>query len=304
MTSVCPYETIELLGISLEVPRDWQIVRHGLDERKGGLTFTDRSAERMTFHWNTLEREPDIARMLQTEWGKSKQTGESSEFREETIDEWRGFRFDDARGTWLRAVRYDSSSRRLLEVALALETAHSRSRAVDRRLLSRVELKKSELACRFLAFDIDVTYPSDFVVTKCEVVPASVTLHLESRAPFKRFGAVDSILIRRMGMARTWYRGNALALLARENPLVDPRKANTREIHGHPGAAARTTLSRPLQRWFGHGRTLGATLWHCDEENAVYHVATRTADGRPLDPDAVQVRCCKWAEGSAPRGDG
>jgi hypothetical protein len=303
MTSERQYETIELQGLSFEVPRDWQIVRHGLAERKGGLTFTDRFEERMSLHWRTLDREPDISRMLQAEWAKSKGATDEMACQEFSLHDFRVFRFDDVRGSWLRAVRYDSSSRRLIEVALALQGAHARSRPVDEHMLSRIELKGTDVGSRFLAFDLDVTYPANFVVTKCEVVPVSTTLQLEARVPSNRFGTVDTISIRRMGMADTWYRGNAAALLARENPAADPRRVEARETNGHSGAGLEVRVGKPIQRWLGQGRSLRATLWHCDEENAVYHVATCSRDLRSAALEVLETRCCKWSGGSVSRGD-
>jgi hypothetical protein len=287
------HETIYWLGLRLEVPSDWQIVRHGLKPERGRLTFADRFAERLDLTWRKVPSEPDVESMVKDQRVRDDSEGSSSELR---IPGWCGYRRTCAGESLVRAARYDAESKRLIEVVLVVEPRQGRSTKVDDRLLNQIRSAETiDQRQRLRAFDIDVTLRKSLRLCRATVEPANVTF---------AFAAADtrsiptssqaSAVIRRMGMAASWYRGNALRLLERESPRVDFGRVREIRVNAHVATYAEGDASRTrVLRWFGRGAHRRAVAWLCEAENAVYHVATTSSDLAPLGPEALTVECCK-----------
>lgn len=287
-------ESLEWLGLHLEVPRDWQIVRHGLSKTLGTLRFTDRYGERMTLTWHTLSREPDLGRMVTEQQHKDQTADANRRIERLSIGGWQGYRVVAPERTWVRAVRFEPATRQLLDVALTLSAAHAGSVPVTEQLVSRIAVTNHDAQrARFCAFDIDAAYPSDLAVTKADVVPASVTLELERQQGGKPTKRPASAVVRRMGMAASWYGGNPMGLVLREYPHLAFGKPSEIEVGGHQAllTVADTTKGR-ISRWFGRQTTCRVLVFHCEAENAVYCVGTRSYERAPLLPSDIALCCC------------
>jgi hypothetical protein len=289
------HETIYWLGLRLEVPSDWQIVRHGLKADRGRLTFADRYAERLDLTWQELQSDPDVECMINDQRARDDSAAPSSQVR---IAGWSGYRRTCGHESLVRAARYDARSKRLIEALLVVEPNQGRSTKVDEHLLNAVHVIEAiDQRQRLCAFDIDLTIPDRLRLSRATVEPANVTFEFASPDAKSILGSSPvSAVVRRMGMAASWYRGNALRLVERESPRVDFCRAREIRVNAHAADYAEGDASRAhALRWFGRGARRRAMVWLCEAENAVYHVATTSCDRAPLLPEALRVKCCKEA---------
>jgi hypothetical protein len=289
------HEIIHWLGLRLEVPCDWQIVRHGLSSERGRLTFTDRFAERLDLSWRHLEGDPDVEHMVSDQRARDERELPDCQISAVRISGWHGYQRSSAGESLVRAARYDAQSKRLIEALLIVEPKLGRSTRVNEQLLNGIRCVAAvEHQQRLCAFDIDVTFPDQLRLCRATVEPASVTFSFEANDASDRGKTRASAVIRRMGMASSWYRGNALRLIERESPRVEFGKMREIRVNTHTAGYAEGDASRArVLRWIGRGMHRRSMLWHCEAENAVYHVATTSYDRAPLHPEALRLECCK-----------
>ncbi len=294
------HETIYWLGLRLEVPCDWQIVRHGLSSKRGRLTFTDRFAERLDLRWRHLEHDPDVEHLVRDQRARDARELPDCQTADVRISGWHGYRRTCPSELLVRAARYDAEAHRLLEALLIIEPKQGRSTKVTEQLLNAVRCVAAEnQRQRLRAFDIDVSLPENLRLSRASVEPANVVFEFEATDKHPDRAKVRaSAVVRRMGMARSWYRGNALRLIERESPRIRFGQVREISVHSHLASYAEGDASRArFLRWVGRGMRRRALLWHCEAENAVYHVATTSYDRAPLYPESLLVECCKEEPG-------
>ena len=295
MKSVSPYDAIEWLGLRLEVPQDWQIVRHGISSLNGCLTFTDRYSERMNLSWRKLDREPDVERIVAEQLQRDQTKIPDLTLARTTIPGWQAYRAESAESEWVRAARYEPLTSQLLEVWLSVRSNQKKSQLANERLVCAIAgTDPNRDTSRLQAFDTCLEYPRDLVLSTTKIEPANVTFEFERAAvkgqPFSRARAV----VRRMGMASCWYRGNAVALIAREAKQVVYQTQSEHWLGAHRAMRVEgDTTKGPIQRWFGRSTRSRATLMHCEVENAVYLITTESYDQAPLLPERFKFVCCK-----------
>jgi hypothetical protein len=295
------HETIYWLGLRLEVPCDWQIVRHGLSSARGRLTFTDRFAERLDLSWRHLDHDPDVEHMVRDQRARDDRELPDCQTADVRISGWHGYQRSGAGESLVRAARYDAAAHRLLEALLIIEPKQGRSTKVTEQLLNAVRSVAAENhRQRLRAFDIDVTLPENLRLSRASVEPANIVFEFEDtdKKHPDRARVLASVVVRRMGMASSWYRGNALRLIERESPRIRFGPMRDICVNSHVAGYAEGDASRArVLRWLGRGMSRRALLWHCEAENAVYHVATTSYDRAPLHPEALQLECCKGGPG-------
>ena len=294
------HETIYWLGLRLDVPRDWQIVRHGISTERGRLTFTDRFAERLDLTWRHLDYDPDVEHLVRDQRTRDERELTRCQTTALRINGWHAYQRRDTNETLVRAARYDAKSKRVIEALLITEPKQGRTTKVTEQLLNAVRCAATSSEChRLRAFDIDVQVPDGLHLSLASVEPANVIFEFEATAasaPADKRGA--TAIVRRMGMAQSWYRGNAARLLERESPRVRFEPTRELAINAHVGVYAEGDASSGrIPRWLGRGRRRRAVVWHCEAENAVYHVATTSLDRTPLLPDSFRCACCKGDRG-------
>lgn len=292
------HETIHWLGLRLEVPSDWQIVRHGLSRLRGRLTFTDRFSERLDVSWRHLDYAPDVEHLVQDQRARDECELPSCQTAEVRIAGWSGYRRCGAGESLVRAARYDEPSQRLIEALLILEPKHGRSTQVTEQLLNAVRsVPESGDQRRLRAFGIDVCLPKNLRLHRATVEPANVSFEFETDDAGANPRIRNRAVIRRMGMASSWYRGNPSRIIERESPGIRFGPLRHDADHRHAAGSAEGDASRArILRWLGRGMQRRATLWLCDVENAVYHVATTSYDRAPLLLEEIRCSCCQGDE--------
>ena len=207
------HETIYWLGLRLEVPCDWQIVRHGLSPERGRLTFTDRFAERLDLTWRKVDHDPNVELMVRDQRMRDEHKLSDVQTANVRIAGWYAYRLQSNSETLVRAARYDSAAGRMLEALLVIEPKRGRSTKVTEQLLNAVRCVPTEDARqRLRAFDIDLRLPETLRLCRATVEPANVVFEFEATDTHPdRARLRASAVVRRMGMANAWYRGHGLA---------------------------------------------------------------------------------------------
>jgi len=288
--------SIEWLGLHLEVPEDWEIVRHGLDPAGGRLVWVDRRRERLTLAWARCPARPDLERVVSDY--RSRLAAELGAAAVRSPADVGGFRGVEAVGTEAdrvvtRAVSWDAEGSRLLEVVMLGRASAPADRALSRRLLAAIRVTgRAEQARRFRAFDVDVEAPPGLRLVALSPRPGDVALTFRQVEATTRGGVGGEATLRRLGMADAWYAGDLEAVLHRQEPGARFERVERLDRGG--AASLLATGSEAGPRWRRALRRLRvqrSLAWECPAENAVYLVSTRSPGRAPLLPSAFSVRC-------------
>lgn len=276
-------QEIEWLGLRFCVPADWQIVRHGVSHEHGSLVLIDRRTQRLTVSWTRCQARPDLERLLRDYHAKQREEGGSGEYCPFASGRYRGFAQHGPQGERLtRAVAFHAPHARLLEL-LFVEPPGVDDGSLLQTLLDTVEFTAAaELARRVCAFDLDVTPPEGFALSRADVKPLDVTVHFAARE-----GVVTASL-RRLGMASAWHRGTLEQLVQKHWPKASLRSepsvdASEVTLFGHEAGPL-------LLRWFGRLRVQRTIAWQRASEDAIYELTTHSLARRPVLPSAFDVK--------------
>lgn len=290
-------QIIQWLGLKFRVPSEWQIVRHSVAPDAGRLVLVDRRRERMELYWHSCAREPDLERTLEDQRSKERLAEPEAAIEPCSFTAgWRGFRRRSGGGDVVsRAGRYDSGSKRWLEVVIVAPAGAKDGPSTDLDVLGSVEVTGPAGSCtRWQAFDIDLVTPAGFRLVVAQVRPADVAF--DFRAVDSQTGELgtEAARVHRRGMADAWYAGDPEQVLHRDNPGVRFLELRQDSAGPHPaligeGRAPGTRLGRLL----GRRATCRSVAWHCDQRNAVYCVTTTSRDKTPLMPRDFVVSCCR-----------
>ncbi len=311
LTTTCEQDIL-WLGLRFAVPSEWQVVRHSLTPRRGGLVLVDRYRQRMQLNWTTLPGEPDLARMIEDYRAKQLEAQPEAQLEDlggpgDWVGVTRRFRGPDSgsRGvrkkvsssrnakrdasntvSVTRAVRYDESSGRVLE---AIVSSPPEEDGLLAPLLSSIEaVEPIDAVTRLRCFDLDVTTPSDWLLAGTQIKPADVLLRYR-QADAKGRETRQELTVRRMGMADTWWHGDAERFIRRTSPkvrfMIDERtyggRTVTRGVGVEPGPRGK--------RMLGLLRRREDLLWHDAVTNAVFHVVVLSWPKRSVTPDLFGI---------------
>ena len=299
------------LGLSLDVPRHWEILRHSTSPRKGSLAFADATRQRLQVTWTQCVKAPDVGRLLADHRSRQSQDHPDARFSPvELPGSWRGVQHHlGPDHTLLRAARYDPPTRRLLEIVLAPAASSPPTSSSPRRDLGA---DPEALASFFLglqvvgpadlprlsAFGIQAAWPGGWRLARAQVRPADVTLTLtpvgddspttietSAKTPRSAFPPA-AVTLRRRGLANLWFDGDLLHWLSQQAKLA--------KVHIEPDSASpdhpriRTLRGRwdvagpRYRRLLGRHRVAQARVWHDPDDDAVYSISVRSPARRPV----------------------
>jgi hypothetical protein len=284
-------QAINWLALAFRVPEDWEIVRHGVAYERGSLVFVDRVRQRLSVSWTSCSKVPDLDRLLSDFADRPLSSGE----RVLSQADCHGFRLLDCEtGAGERighALYFDPRSHRLVELELP-GAAEPGAAALTSALLGSFEFHEREQSGCVRAFGLHADVPSGFRICKSHVKPADVILELErSASPEER--AAERVRIRRSGMARSWFDGNAERAIRHRNPESRFDEFEVASVGPHAAVTARVyTRGALLARALGRAVPRRITFWACPEQNAVFEMDAAVPRGS--DPRALGFRvwCC------------
>lgn len=291
-------EPVEWMGLSLRVPADWEIVRHSLVPRKGGLTFVDRRHQRLQATWTQCVKPPLMDRMLDDHRARQlKDEPEASfeRFRHPTGFEGLHRLYDDGR-VITRLARFDQATDRLLELVVLHKPERDDAGLLDALAAAARITARPEAARRWRAFGLDITAPDGFIAVGCQANPADVTVQFAKAGTKKHAGRPGpTATVRRLGMADGWFAGDLEKTLKALEPKARFTFDKGGAIHEQPTGAdpsvtATAVEAGPrLKRMAGLLRHRRDLLYHNQSANTLVHVSTFSRDTEPLRPGDLTV---------------
>jgi hypothetical protein len=284
-------QAVAWLALAFRVPEDWEIIRHGIGFERGSLVFVDRVRQRLSVSWTACEKAPDLDRVLSDFEQQPLTVGEKVLSQAQC----QGFRLLDCEkenGERVsHALCFDPLSSRLIELELP-GSAAARDSALTRELLASFAFATRERGTRVCAFGLDAELPDGFRLCKSQVKPADVILEFE-RCALRAARSAERLRIRRSGMARTWFDGDAARSIRLRSPELAFDEFTSAAVGPHPAVVARGLPRRALlQRALGRAPLRRVTFWACPAQNAVFETEVCAPPGRSESPVSPQIRCC------------
>lgn len=265
-------QNIVWLGMCLQVPADWEMVRHGTDPDQGSLVMVDRRHQRLQLNWRKLDRRPDLEQMIEDY--RRGDLAEHQGVKHKRISGaggWHALRRSRADQHLTRAVRFDEADRRLVE--LALPWPHGPQGDLELELLQSFRLEApNQQGLRWCAWGMRVEVPQGWKLHSAGIEPGSTHMRFTQ-------GRAES-LVRRLGAVDTWFHGHLDEFLTQQvsDRSISPRVT---EVNKHPACEMETIEpGTRWQRWTGRLRARHDLAWLCPSDHAVYHVMTLAAQSQ------------------------
>jgi hypothetical protein len=284
-------QAVSWLALGFRVPEDWEIVRHGIGFERGSLVFVDRARQRLSVSWTACPRAPDLERLLSDFESQPHAAGETVLSQGDVS----GFRvLECKRETGERvahALRFDPISSRLIELELpGLDEREAGGLA--RELLAGFAFSERARSRHLRAFGVHAEVPEGFRLCGSQVKPADVSLEFEQIAVSGERTAAR-LRIRRSGMARAWFDGDAARAIRSRSPELRFHDFASRAVGSHAATVAQgAPRGAILKRALGRATRHQVTFWECPRQNAVFE--TELCTTRPGDSSdaALHVWCC------------
>lgn len=291
MTEPTCAQSIAWMGLRLAAPADWEVVRHSLSPRKGGLTLVDRRRQRLQLRWTACRKPPLIDRMLDDHRARQLKDEPDAVIASYQHGPWRGLVRELDEQTFLtRAAWFEPNERVLLEAMISHgeEELELRDTLID--AIDLAEPMREATVWR--AFGIRAWTPARFRAYASSVNAGQVSLTFaEYESPGGEKQRPGRATLTRLGMADGWFGGDlGKYLRAREPKLrfVINERVLAEDFTGGARAtavAAQCTEPGPrIKRLAGRLRTRRDLLWHDASVNAVFHIHTLSFDKAPIEP--------------------
>jgi hypothetical protein len=283
-------QAVNWLALGFRVPIDWEIVRHGVGFERGSLVFVDRVRQRLSVSWTACPRVPNLERLLSDFENQPLTVGETLLTQNDRF----GFRVLECKKSSgehvTHALRFDPASNRLIELELPGLAARE-GQALAHALLAEFSFSERDRDHSVRAFGVHAVLPEGFGLRGSRVKPADVTLEFERPAVSGERSPVG-LKIRRSGMARAWFDGDASRAIRVRNPTLRFRDFERVTVSSHAATAARG-FSRAafLKRALGMAASHDVLFWECPEQNAVFETEL-CVSRRGVSVDAPRVWCC------------
>jgi hypothetical protein len=283
-------QAVHWLALGFRVPADWEIVRHGIGFERGSLVFVDRVRQRLSVSWTACPRVPNLERLLSDFENQPLTVGETLL----TQNDHFGFRVLECKKSSgehvTHALRFDPASNRLIELELPGLAARE-GQTLAHALLAEFSFSERDRDHSVRAFGVHAVLPAGFGLRGSRVKPADVTLEFEKPAASGERSPA-SLKIRRSGMARAWFDGDAARAIRVRNPALRFGDFDRLTVGSHVATAARGFARGALvKRALGMAAPYDVLFWECPEQNAVFETELRVSR-RGVGADAPRVWCC------------
>ena len=143
---------------------------------------------------------------------------------------------------------------------------------------------------RWKAFGIDCFSPPGWELIDARIHPMDAELHFTDNALYDDRVASEAI-VRRLGMADTWYSGDAEAFLLVKERGHEFRFKET-DYEGHRAVEAVADTDRRLyHRLTGRRRIRRELIWLCEPMNSLFRVTTLSTPRHAIEPRKFSSRC-------------
>jgi hypothetical protein len=296
MTEPTCAQSIAWLGLRLAVPTDWEVVRHSLSLRKGGLTLVDRRRQRLQLRWTACRKPPLLDRMLDDHRARQLKDEPDALIEPYHHGPWRGLvrELDDQ--TWLtRAAWYEPNERVLLEAVVSHGDGELEMRDA---LIDGIDLAEPmREATTWRVFGLAAQTPERFRAYASSVNAGEVSLSFaEYDAPGGEKLRPGRATLTRLGMADGWFAGDLGKYLQAREPklrfVINERILDEAFTGGARATAVTARCIEPgprIKRLAGRLRTRRDLLWHDASVNAVFHIRTLSFDKAPIEPTAFRL---------------
>ncbi|MHB1158591.1 MAG: hypothetical protein ACYC26_17340 [Phycisphaerales bacterium] len=276
-------ERVIWLGMRVDVPADWAMVRHSMKLTGGRLVWMDRRHQRMQLSWRACPSEPDVGQALSDYRGMDLSRDERSRFEAlRGYGHWRGLRTFGERNL-TRAASYLSAAGRWVEVVM--EWPNGWDAEMERAVLESFALEDGDAKPRhWRAFGMEMTVSAEWELLRVDARPADVSWMFSQHR--------RELIVRKMGMLDTWYDQDARRFVRRQLPdsTIDFKPTVMRWHEALLGESAEP-MAR-IKRWMGGGRMRQDWVWHCESSDALWQVTVLHPHGGVIEPDEVRVDCC------------
>lgn len=296
-------KSIHWMGISLCVPSDWEIRRHGISPEAGSLVFVDRRIQRMEVIWQRPAKEPDVAQTVNHAMdavGNEHPDTHVSSHLPSRISGWQGFVYGDSPRVY-RALTYHAEWNVLLQVTLSLDGSREETHTGCRDLLASVTVNAApDKATRWRAFGIDCRVPEAWTLLEAKVNPMDVRLKFDCGNKRRVVKTRSIYEIRRMGMAQDWFDGDLYSFAKSRAAGAHPHVLT--ESEGQP-EIVRVEASQG--RFFFLGG-LGPKdrqhlrIWKDPEVNSMFVISLSNPGLGGVTLDAARVESCALSPNMTP----
>ncbi len=277
-------QEIVWLGMRLTTPAEWDIVRHAVSPKTGSLVMIDRRRQRLQLTWRTLQRAADLGQMIADYKSRDAQERPNARVTElDRVNGWRSLRRTRDENSITRALRYEPSLKRLIELVLPWPLGVEQE--VEDLVLTGFEVLdlKEDSPTPWRAFGLDVVAPSGWTLQRAKIQPGQARFTFEN----ERRQAV----CRRLGATDMWYDGQPDAWLEKDLSAAPDRVEMLRH-RGHQACLGQSL--EPTTRFtkiIGRARQRRDLVWHCPVDHAVYQITTLSHAKDPVEPTEFAVRC-------------
>jgi hypothetical protein len=246
--------------------------------------------QRLSVSWTACRRAPDLERLL-SDFGNQPLTVGEKVLDQQDHSGFSVLECETQIGDRVtHALCFDPLSKRLIE--LELPAAGAPHDALAPALLASFTFAQPEHGQRVRAFGVHAEVPEGFRLSASQVKPADVNLEFE-RSARRGERSAERLRIRRSGMARTWFGGDAARSIRLRRPELRFHDFRPAAVGPHTAVVARGyPRGAILQRAFGLVAPRSVTLWECPEQNAVFETEVCVPRGQDANSAELSVWCC------------
>ncbi len=282
-------------GFEMKTPDGWEMSRHSRSMISGTLALVDRRRERLELTWQDCESRPDLQRSCDDLRDRFRRDGYRSDElpRLKSVPGWIGFRRRlDEVTVFAHALRWNPDSGRIFQMNIVVrdDEPFPGGNMVEEILAACEDKAVEGNVIRWKAFGVDCVSPAGWELIDTRIYPMDVKLHFSDNGQYDDRVASEAI-IRRLGMADTWFGGDARAYIVSRERGHDFRFKET-DYGGHRAVEAVADSDKRLYyRLTGRRRIRRELIWLCEPMNSVFRVTTLCTPRHTFEPQRLLCAC-------------
>ncbi len=291
-----PVDEIAWAGIEFSVPKEWAINRHSLSYLDGSLVFVDRRRQRMELIWRACDKKPDLNMSCEDLKSRVREASGVAPVGLKPASGWIGFEVRiDEQTVVIYALHWERGSGRIFQANIVArdDEPGSKYALAEGVLDSFRDEGWQDRPVRWKAFGIQCVSPPGWQLVSTHVKPMDVKLQFQHFSGKKAKKEEGKATIHRLGMAESWFSGDARAFIRDKSPKLDFDFGRT-DYRGHDAATATAQEeTRLFFRLIGRSRIRRELAWLCEPVNSLFRVITVSAGKQAIDPRCFETECMR-----------